>query len=404
MSKSAMNRIEKRAAFSLGGVYAVRMLGLFMLFPVFALHGDEFRGATQLLTGVALGVYGLTQALMQVPMGVLSDRFGRKRIIVAGLSLFCAGSLVAAFSETIYGVIAGRALQGTGAVAAALMALAADLSRDEQRAKINAAIGISIGVAFALALVLGPVFQVWFGLSGIFLLSAVLGVAAIAWTLALVPSAVVPRISTPSASLRGAFAERDLLRLYIGIFALHAVLAANFMILPAMLEPRLGLGVERHWLFYLLLLPLAFALTLPALSANVQNRRAKDFFLAAIALAALTQAAWYFPPQAALFVVLIVLFFAAFMYLEATLPALVSRTCTAHGRGGALGVFSAAQFFGVFCGAAGAGLISERLGEIFVAPLSAALLFAWLLGAFGMRAPGAGRELRVGEIKDREAA
>ncbi len=401
-----MNRVEKRAAVGLGGVYVVRMLGLFLLFPVFALHSGEFRGATQLLTGVALGVYGLTQALMQVPMGMLSDRFGRKSIIVAGLSLFCAGSLVAAFSETIYGVIAGRALQGTGAVAAALMALAADVSRDEQRAKVNAAIGAGIGVAFALALVLGPVFHAWFGLSGIFFVSAALGAAAVAWTLLLVPSAIVARAPALGESLRGAFADRDLLRLYAGIFALHAVLAANFMVLPTVLEPRLGLGAERHWLFYLLLLALAFALTWPALAASARSRRVKDLFLAMVALAAITQAAWYFPPQAPFFVVLIVLFFTAFMYLEASLPALVSRTCAARARGGALGVFSAAQFLGVFCGATGAGLVGERLGEAFVAPLSAAMLFVWFLGAFGMRAPGAGagRVIQVGRVGDREAA
>lgn len=401
-----MNQIEKRAAVGIGGVYAVRMLGLFLLFPVFALHSDEFRGATQMLTGVALGIYGLTQALLQVPMGMLSDRFGRKRIIFVGLSLFCAGSLVAAFSETIYGVIVGRALQGTGAVAAALMALAADLSRDEQRARVNAVIGAGIGVAFALALVLGPVFEAWFGLSGIFLVSAALGVAAIAWTLTLVPSAPVARAPALGASLRGAFAEPDLVRLYAGIFALHAVLAANFMILPTVLEPRLQLDAESHWIFYMVLMPLAFVLMSPALAPGLQRHRAKLVFLAAIALATLAQATWYFSVQAPLFIVSIVLFFAAFMYLEASLPTLVSRTCAACERGGALGVFAAAQFLGVFCGAAGAGFVGEQLGEAFVAPLAAVLLLVWLLGAFGMRAPGTGvsHVIHVGSIKDGEAA
>ena len=386
----SMNRLEKRAAVSLGGVYAVRMLGLFMIFPVFALHSGEFRGATHLLAGVALGIYGLTQALMQIPMGMLSDRWGRKRVIVAGLAVFCAGSLVAASSETIGGVIAGRALQGLGAVASALMALAADLSREEQRSKVNAAIGASIGVAFALALVLGPAVQAVAGLSGIFLLTAALGVAAIVLVAALTPSPPAPAAPALGAGLRAAFARRDLLRLYGGIFALHAAMAANFLVLPQLIGPRLGLAPPDHWLFYLLLLPASFALMLPALIAGEKRRRVKGFFLAAIIVAAAAQAVWALPAQAAAFVALIVLFFTAFMYLEASLPALVSRTCAADARGASMGVFAAAQFFGVFCGAAGAGLAGEWLGSGWIAPLAALPLLAWFAAAFGMAPVGAG--------------
>ncbi len=385
MAGLAMNRLEKRAALSLGSVYAIRMLGLFMIFPVFALYSDEFRGATHLLTGVALGIYGLTQALMQIPMGVLSDRLGRKRVILAGLALFCAGSLVAASSETIYGVIAGRALQGLGAVASALMALAADLSREEQRSRVTAAIGASIGLAFVLALVLGPALQPVAGLSGIFLLTAVLGVAAMALVATWVPSSAPVTAPALGAGLRGAFAHRDLLRLYWGIFALHAAMAANFMVLPRLLEPRLGLSAGQHWLFYLLLLAASFLLMLPALAAAEKRRQIRPFFLGAIVLASLSQAAWAFPPQAAAFLVLIVLFFAAFMYLEASLPALVSRTCAADVRGASMGVFASAQFFGVFCGAAGAGLAGEWLNAAWIAPLAAVVLVVWFAGAFGMK-------------------
>ena len=384
-----MNPIERRTAWSLSSIYAIRLFGLFIIFPVFALHSDQFNFATPLLVGVALGVYGLTQACLQIPMGAWSDRVGRKPIIVFGLMLFCLGSIIAALADSIYGVIVGRALQGAGAIASTLMALAADLSRAEQRSKINAIIGGGIALAFALALIVGPILQARFGLAGLFWLSALLAIVAMTLIAYVVPTPQSQHTTLAfpkrrSKQLDEALRSKELWRLYFGVFTLHLAMATNFLILPAMIVKRLGLASADHWMFYLLILTVSVLLIWPALIVGEKKNRVKEFFIAAVLIAVLAQYFWYSNDSAVALVIFIILFFVAFSYLEANLPALVSRLCSADNRGSCLGVFSTAQFLGIFFGSTSAGFIIEWQGANIVL-FSTAMLFVWFLVAFGMK-------------------
>ena len=384
-----MNETEKRAALSLGSIYAIRMFGLFLILPVFALHSYEFKFATPSLTGIALGVYGLTQACLQIPMGLLSDRIGRKTVIIAGFLLFCIGSITAALAETIYGVILGRALQGSGAVASTLMALAADLSREEQRSKINTLIGGGIVLAFALALVSAPILHAYTALSGIFWLSALLALLAILIVLYGVP-AIPEKARTLVATqwqrnyIKDALSDKELLRLYLGVFALHAAMATNFLILPMAIVNRLHLASADHWIFYLLILGASVLLMWPALSWGEKKQRVKEVFLSAIFLLTLSQLCWYLSDSGIALVIFMLLFFVAFNYLEANLPALVSRKCHPSARGSCMGVFSTAQFLGIFAGASSGGFLLEWQAASIIIP-SALMLFVWFLCAFSMK-------------------
>jgi len=383
-----MNRHERRTALSLASIYAIRMFGLFLILPVFALHSDEFKYATPSLVGIALGIYGLSQACLQIPMGLWSDRVGRKTVIITGFLLFCIGSVVAAAAETIYAVIAGRALQGAGAIAATLMALAADLSRAEQRAKINALIGGGIAVAFGSALVTAPILHAQFALSGLFWLSAVLGLLAIVIVIYGVPqpSAQYSQLATQwqQQKLRAAVNDKELLRLYFGVFALHAAMATNFLILPERLITRLHLAAADHWIFYLALLAGSAALMWPALVWGEKKQRVKELFVAAVLLLGVSQLGWYVTSSGLGLVIGMLFFFTAFNYLEANLPALLSRKCLPAQRGSCMGVFSTAQFLGIFVGASSAGFLLEWQSVSIIAP-TALLLFVWFLGALGMR-------------------
>ena len=388
-----MNKIEQRAALSLSSIYALRMFGLFLILPVFALHSYEFKFATSSLVGIALGIYGLTQACLQIPMGLLSDRVGRKMVIIAGFLLFCIGSLIAASAETIYGVILGRALQGAGAVASTLMALAADLTRAEQRSKINALIGGGIVLAFALALVSAPVLHAYVALSGIFWLSALLAPLAI-----LIVIYGVPKVPNQDKTLiaeqwqgnriRDALSNKELLRLYFGVFALHAAMATNFLILPQAIITRLDLASSEHWIFYLLILLGSVALMWPALGWGERNKRVREVFLGAVLLLTLSQLCWYLSNSGAALFIFVLLFFTAFNYLEANLPALLSRKCHPSARGSCMGVFSTAQFLGIFVGASSGGLLLGWQATSIIIP-SALMLFVWFLCAFGMKAENA---------------
>ena len=384
-----MNEIERRVALSLGSIYAIRMFGLFLILPVFALHSHEFKFATSSLTGIALGVYGLTQACLQIPMGLLSDRIGRKTVIIAGFLLFCIGSVTAALAETIYGVILGRALQGSGAVASTLMALAADLSREEQRSKINALIGGGIVLAFALALVSAPILHAYTALSGIFWLSALLALLAILIVLYGIPTiSDKDKISVATQwqrnHIKDALKNKELLRLYFGVFALHAAMATNFLILPAEIVNRLHLESADHWIFYLLILGASVFLMWPMLAWGEKKQRVREVLLAAIFLLALSQLSWYLITSSIALIIFVLLFFTAFNYLEANLPALVSRKCHPSARGSCMGVFSTAQFLGIFAGASSGGFLLELQSMSIIIP-SALMLFVWFLYAFGMK-------------------
>ena len=394
----SLNRVEKRVAFTAGGIYTARMLGLFMALPVLALADGRLDGATPVLIGLALGIHGLSQALLQIPFGALSDVVGRKPVIVTGLLIFVLGSVVAAAADTIFGVIAGRALQGAGAVAAAMMALVSDLAREEQRSRILAFIGAGIGAAFMLGLILGPPVEAAFGLGGIFAAAAALGVLAIVLTLTALPT---PPHSPRQASGRGrerifprvraALGNAELLRLNAGVFFLHLVLTANFLLLPPLLQKQLGLASASHWLFYAPLLIVSFALILPLLKRAEKTRRVKGFFLVSVALLGISQSFALFPvlnlPVA---MVAMLVFFAAFNYLEASLPALVSRFCDGDAKGTSMGVFANGQFLGAFVGGALAGWVLSVWGSDAVYLVNIGIAAAWFLVAAGMRQPSRG--------------
>lgn len=386
-----MSATELRAIVSLASLYAFRMLGLFMLLPVLSLYAAEYDYSTPVLVGLALGIYGLGQAALQVPLGMLSDRIGRKPVIISGLFLFIAGGVVAAGADTIFGVIVGRLLQGTGAIASTLTALLADLTREQHRTKAMAVIGMSIGVSFAAAMVIGPLMASWLGVSGLFLCTSVLAGLGIFITLFLVPNPDTQRVDADSQSLSGMLArclnDRNLMRLNLGIFSLHAILMAIFIAVPGILEEQ-GLSRDAHWQVYLPMMVVAFVAMVPfIIIAETKNKMREVFLLgiATIVLALLAAACWgqLFTPL----LIIITLFFVAFNLMEASLPSLVSKTVYAGGKGTAMGVYSTFQFFGAFCGGAIGGGLFGRWGASAVFAGAAILAGAWLIAAWGMSVP-----------------
>ena len=405
-----MSATEKRATFSLAGIYALRMLGFFMILPVFVLYADELEGVTPLLVGVAMGVYGLTQALLQIPFGMLSDRIGRKPVIVGGLLIFAVGSVIAALSDSITGVIIGRALQGSGAIAAAVMALAADLTREEQRTKAMAMIGMSIGAAFMLALILGPLFNDWIGVPGIFWLTAVLAIGGIAVALFLVPQPQPEHCHRhrDAEPVAGQFARvlriPDLLRLDYGILTVHMTITSIFMAVPLIL--RDVLGVEEAALVYLPVLLVAVVLMVPFIILAEKKHKMKEVFLGAILVMGLAQVGFYFLYTSLTgLVVALVLFFTAFNLLEAVLPSMVSKMAPAEGKGTAMGIYSTSQFTGSFLGGVLGGWMQGSFGFGGVFLLGAVSASLWLLVASGMARPRNLRNklLHVGVLSTEES-
>jgi MFS family permease len=380
-SGSGMNRIELRAALSLSSIYALRMLGLFMILPVFALYATDLEGVTPALTGLAIGIYGVTQALLQIPAGLLSDRIGRKPVIIGGLLVFAAGSLIAANADSIHIIILGRAIQGAGAIAAAIMALTADLTRE-----------MSIGLSFAVALILGPVLNQWVGVPGIFGLTAILALVGILVVAFVVPQPAHTRIHREAEAIPAQFGRvlrnADLLRLDFGILILHAILTATFVVIPLVLRDEAGIAAGAHWQIYLPVLVCSVLVMLPFIIQAERKSYIKPVFLGAIALLMLAQLGLYLVPvTVASVVVLLLMFFTAFNLLEAMLPSLVSRVAPADCRGTAMGFYSSTQFFGAFLGGALGGWLHGQFGlhSVFVCAAGAAL--AWLLLAVSMVPP-----------------
>jgi MFS family permease len=384
-----MNPSELRASLSLASVFALRLFGMFVVLPVLALWADGRAGWSLTLVGVALGAYGLTQALLQLPFGWLSDRRGRKPVIYLGLALLAGGSFLCAAGESPWVVILGRVIQGAGAISATVIALAADLTRESQRSKSMAIIGSSIAAAFALSFVAAPFLLSGIGLPGIFALTGVLALAAMAVVRFVVPDAPPAERGLP-IPLATVFADRELLRLNTGIFALHAVLMALFVVVPFALVDA-GLPAQAHWYVYLGTLFAGALLMLPAILGREPGRE-RPVFLAAVAAVAISFAVLAFARgSVAGIVAALVIFFAGFNVLEAKLPALVSRAAPREARGAATGLYSSVQFLGTFVGGAAGGALAQHAGFGAVLGACLAITAAWLAAAWNMAEFQAGK-------------
>jgi len=387
-----MSSLESRAAFSLAGIFSLRMLGLFLILPVFALYAEELQGVTPVLVGLAIGAYGLTQALLQIPFGMLSDRIGRKPVIIGGLLIFAVGSVVAALADSIWGVILGRALQGSGAIAAAVMAMAADLTQEHNRMKAMAVIGMSIGIAFALALVLGPVLNNFIGVSGIFWLTGALALSGVAITLFVVPNPEDSHFHRDTQPEPGQFgrvlSNPDLLRLDMGIMILHMGMTALFLALPLVLRDSIGMDSASHWMIYLPVLVLSVLLLVPFVVIAENRRRMRQVFLFSIGALAVAQLGFFSFYQSFWgLVISLLIYFTAFNVLEATLPSLVAKMAPADAKGTAMGVYSTSQFAGAFIGGLAGGWMHHQFGLQGVFLFGAGAMIVWLLAALRMAEP-----------------
>ncbi len=386
----SMTPVERRASFGLAGIYGLRMLGLFVILPIFALYAGHLPGGeSHLLMGIALGAYGLTQAVLQIPAGWMSDRYGRKPIIYGGLLLFALGSFVAAFADNIYLVIAGRAIQGAGAINAAVMALAADLTREEHRTKAMAMIGMTIGITFSVSLILSPLLNGVLGVPGIFAMTGVLALLAMGIVRFVIPDPAITRFHSDTEASGSKFAEvlrnKDLLRLDFGIFSLHAILMSVFMQVPFVLQ-RNGLDVSQHWKIYLPVMLVAFMLMVPPIIIAEKKAKMKQVFVGAVGLAMCAQLLLMVMQNSLWGVAAALLvFFTAFNVLEATLPSMISKISPLAAKGTAMGVYSSVQFLGAFFGAAMGGALMQFVGGNAVFIFSVVLLFIWLIVASGMK-------------------
>ena len=390
-----MNPTELRAGLSLAGVFGLRMLGLFFILPVLAVHAPHIEGGSDLtLVGLALGAYGLAQGILQIPFGAASDRWGRKPVLYAGLAIFAAGSFVGCIADDIWTMIFARSLQGAGAISSVAMALAADLTREQHRTKVMAMIGSMIGLMFALSLVGAPLLYRAIGMDGLFVLTGLLCIAAMAVVKYQVPDPPAqPRAAVSAAgSVRAAVLDTELVRLNAGIFILHVVLYAMFVVVPPLVV-RGGLALPEHWKLYLPAILGSFALMIPAVLYADRRNQSKPVLIGAVALLLVAEVALAaFGGGMVLLALLLLAFFVAFNVLEALLPSLVSRTAPAQGRGTAIGVYNTTQTLGVFFGGLLGGWVAAHHGTTGVFALCAVLAAVWLALALGMRAPAAVNE------------
>jgi len=386
-----MTALERRATLSLASIYALRMLGLFMILPVLSLFAEQMEDATPVLIGLAISVYGLTQAILQIPFGLMSDRFGRKKIIILGLILFSAGSVVAAVSTTIYGILLGRAIQGGGAIAAAIMAMVADLTQEVHRTKAMATIGASIGVSFGIAITLGPVVASYVGVSGIFWMTGALALLAILVVLFIVPNPEKSIVHCDAELVPGQFfnvlKNPDLLRLDYGIFVLHLCLTASFVVLPLLIRDA-GLVAENHWMVYLPILITSMAVIIPFVIIAEKKRQMKKVLIGAIIILMLANLGLFeFYDDIYGLIGFLWLFFCGFNLLEATLPSLISKTAPGDLKGTAMGAYSSSQFMGAFVGGAAGGWLYGEIGAETVFLFSATAACTWVIVAMFMNPP-----------------
>ncbi|WP_301103474.1 MFS transporter [Propionivibrio sp.] len=386
-----MTFAERRAGVGLASIFALRMLGLFLILPVFSIYAKDLPGGDDMaLVGFALGAYGLTQAFLQIAYGVASDRFGRKPVIVFGLVLFIIGSFVAALAGDIYGIIAGRVLQGAGAISAAVTALAADLTREQHLTKVMAMIGSSIGLVFALSMVGAPLLYATIGMPGIFALTGVLAILAIYVVLKVVPAApVIPR-QPGWPSFVEVLTHPQLLRMNFGVFTLHLMQTAMWVLLPSALVHMGGFPVAEHWKIYLPAVFLSFVIMVPAIIAAEKHGRMKLVFNAAITLLVVVQVGFgFFGNSIYALAFWLMLFFVAFNVLEATQPSLISRIAPSHAKGAALGVYNTTQSLGLFLGGVLGGALAKHSGAQAVWIACAILALVWLGFGLSMTMPAA---------------
>ena len=382
-----MNQGEKRAVFSLGSIFLLRMLGLFLLLPVLAIHVQQFEDATPFYVGLALGIYGLTQAIFQIPYGMASDRLGRKRVIAFGLLVFMLGSVIAALSDSLFWLIVGRALQGAGAISSAVLALTADLTREEQRTKSMAIIGVSIGFAFLLSLILAPVLQHMVGVNGIFWMIAILSVVAVIVLYLVVPTPARSLLHRDILPLPKQFASvlanKQLLRLNFGIFCLHLILTALFVVTPMILITQGGVGLADHWKLYLPVLLLSAVGMLPFIRLGSKPGYEIQVFRYAILLLLVGLSGLAIAIHNSLWFILafLVIFFSGFNALESILPSLVSRVAPVSVKGTAMGLYNCCQFFGMFVGGVSAGWLYGQYGSSSVYVFCGGVAFIWLIMA-----------------------
>ena len=386
-----MSALELRASAALASVFGLRLFGMFVILPVFAIYAETLPGGNNLtLVGIAIGAYGLTQAILQIPFGWWSDRIGRKPVMYLGLLMFAAGSFVAAAAPDIYTVIAGRILQGAGAISAAVIALASDLTREEHRTKSMAIIGSTIGVAFALSLAVAPWLNQLIGVPGIVALTGVLALGAMLVVWRIVPPVTdqpAPRVSSLVADLKSVMADPQLARLNWGIFALHAALMALFLAVPFALRDA-GMPLNHHWKIYLPVMLASFVLMLPAVMGAHNPRKLKRWFVASVAvLLAVHLAMPWLTGDLWLIALFLLIFFVPFNVLEAMLPSLVSRMAPPQLKGAAIGIYSSVQFLGTFVGAAAGGYLYSRWGVPGIVLPGIIMLAIWLILALGMETP-----------------
>lgn len=383
-----MTPAERRAGVSLASIFALRMLGLFLILPVFAVHAHTIPGGDNLtLVGLAIGAYGLTQACLQIAFGAASDRFGRKPVILFGLLLFVVGSAVAAMADDIYMIIAGRVLQGAGAISAAVTALAADLTRDQHRTKVMAMIGSSIGLVFAVSMVAAPLLYAVIGMSGIFWLTAILAFGAMGVVIWVVPAAPpVPRAN--GGRFIDILLDGQLMRLNFGVFALHLIQTTMWVMVPAALVAQGGLPLVEHWKVYLPAVLLSFVVMVPAVIIAERHNRLKQVFNGAVVLLAVVQFGLYAWADGVVPIALwLTLFFIAFNVLEATQPSWISRIAPPAAKGTALGVYSTLQSLGLFLGGLLGGWLGQRYGGAAVSLACGMLALVWLALATSMNPP-----------------
>lgn len=399
MNDFKMTTGELRATWGLGTVFSLRMLGMFMVLPVLTTYGMALQGASEALIGLAIGIYGLAQAVFQIPFGLLSDRMGRKPLIVGGLLLFIAGSVIAALSQSIWGIILGRALQGSGAIAAAVMALLSDLTREQNRTKAMAFIGVSFGITFAIAMVLGPVVTHKLGLHALFWMIAGLATLGILLTIWVVPDSQNHVLNRESGMVKGCFQqvlmEPKLLKLNVGIMCLHILLMSTFVALPGQLEAA-GLPAAEHWKVYLVTMLVSFVSVIPFIIYAEVKRRMKRVFLLCVAIILIAEIVLW--GSGAYFWELVAgvqLFFLAFNLMEALLPSLISKESPAGYKGTAMGVYSTCQFLGVAIGGSLGGWLDGYFDAQTVFLMGAILATLWLMVAMSMQEPPYVSSLRI---------